>query len=621
MKKLPMPFGNPTTYPGHEGVDYGQPRGTPIPASGPGRISKRTQTERGGLKVWVDYDEFPAGCDVGYAHLDNYNGSPPVGTRVNYGDTVGLVGNSGYSTGPHLHNEVEGHFSTSGYWQFFDSSQVVSAVRPNQRVAGPSGAKARMDPSTNQPAVEEKFLAAGAIGTFDGWIRGQAVEGNDVWFRGAYSGLWFWSGGFTDKGTHDLADLNVTVAPNQRVAGQYGAKARLDPSTNEPAVEDKYIKAGDVGTFNGWINGQNVEGNPVWFRGAFSGTWFWSGGFTDVGTHDLEDLNTKPEPEPSPARTVAENAANVRDLPYKTSPVLKSEPSGATIEMNAWAHGDVEQGNDIWFRRLDGDWMWSGGFTEKGTAGLPEVPAPPRPNPPSKHNPLGLPEYVPVYPRAVVGLEAPLGFVDCIVGGVRASRKQKGNPPVPTSGVLSLFIFHWAYPPGDDTRFFSTCNSGGSCPTTYINADAEAIEFIRPGAKPASTGPEWNWRSWAVEMEPINDGTNPNVPPFTDAQVNEAIEQMVFLREHDGKELDGALVDFQLDREHVIADRDTRATTCPGDWLYARIPWMIEEAQRRYDARHPGPGPDPEPGGTLDPAEYPALWALRNELDGAFGRD
>lgn len=155
-----------------------------------------------------------------------------------------------------------------------------------QRVAGPNGVNGRADPSTSGPPTQ--FIKAGVVGTFDGWIHGQNVEGNNVWFRGAFSGDWFWSGGFTDTGTHDLADLNPPSTPTQRVAGPNGANGRTDPSTAGP-VRDT-LNAGAVGTFNGWRNGESVNGNPVWFRGAYSGLWFWSGGFTDASTNGLPQV-------------------------------------------------------------------------------------------------------------------------------------------------------------------------------------------------------------------------------------------------------------------------------------------------------------------------------------------
>lgn len=126
--KLPIPFDNPATYPGHSGVDFAQPRGTPFCASGPGVIGRRNSTARGGNIVWVDYDGYPG---VAHAHLDDYTDSPAVGTRVYEGDVIGRVGNSGFSTGPHLHVEVYGHATTAGFWRFFDRNRVVGAGVPS----------------------------------------------------------------------------------------------------------------------------------------------------------------------------------------------------------------------------------------------------------------------------------------------------------------------------------------------------------------------------------------------------------------------------------------------------------------------------------------------------------
>lgn len=124
MARLPIPFNNPATYPGHSGVDFGQPRGTTFRASGPGVVKVRSRNTNGGYYIWVQYDNGPL---VGYHHMDSHNGCPPVGARVNEGDRLGYVGNTGNSTGPHLHSEVAGHATTAGYWQFFDPMRVVGS--------------------------------------------------------------------------------------------------------------------------------------------------------------------------------------------------------------------------------------------------------------------------------------------------------------------------------------------------------------------------------------------------------------------------------------------------------------------------------------------------------------
>lgn len=124
MSKLPIPFSNPKTYKGHSGVDFGQPLGTPFRASGPGVIVTRSSNQRGGFYVWVRYDNGPK---IGYHHMDSHRGVPKVGARVSEGSLLGYVGNTGNSTGPHLHSECSCHGTTDGYWQHFDRNTVVGA--------------------------------------------------------------------------------------------------------------------------------------------------------------------------------------------------------------------------------------------------------------------------------------------------------------------------------------------------------------------------------------------------------------------------------------------------------------------------------------------------------------
>lgn len=130
MTLLPIPFDNPDTYPGHTGVDFGQSRGTPFRASGPGVVTVRGYSPRAGYTIWVRYD---VGCEVGYVHMDSHRDCPAPGTRLVEGSFLGYVGNTGlYSTGPHLHAEVEGYSSTDGFWQWFTPDRVVGQGVPSK---------------------------------------------------------------------------------------------------------------------------------------------------------------------------------------------------------------------------------------------------------------------------------------------------------------------------------------------------------------------------------------------------------------------------------------------------------------------------------------------------------
>ncbi|KDA05567.1 hypothetical protein DC31_13960 [Microbacterium sp. CH12i] len=139
MTKLPIPFGNPMTYPGHSGVDFPQPAGTPFLASGPGVVTWLGSNSRGGYFIWVKYDAI--GPKVGYHHMPSHGACPREGQRFSYGDQLGVVGSTGNSTGPHLHSEVEGYATTDGYWQFFDSSRVVGANYPASALYGEAWVK------------------------------------------------------------------------------------------------------------------------------------------------------------------------------------------------------------------------------------------------------------------------------------------------------------------------------------------------------------------------------------------------------------------------------------------------------------------------------------------------
>lgn len=161
MARLPIPFNNPRTYAGHSGVDYPQPRGTVFRASGPGTVKTRSFNSRGGYYIWVQYDNGPL---VGYHHMDNHNGCPAVGARVNTGDRLGYVGNTGNSTGPHLHSEVAGYATTAGYWQFFDPNNVVGGG--STAGGSPSGGGQWSD-TKKQQFLTSIGLDTGGVG--NGW--------------------------------------------------------------------------------------------------------------------------------------------------------------------------------------------------------------------------------------------------------------------------------------------------------------------------------------------------------------------------------------------------------------------------------------------------------------------
>lgn len=89
-----------------------------------------------------------------------------------------------------------------------------------------------------------------------------------------------------------------SLAGTQRIAGDKGVFRRAEPNTWSEHLEPD-LEAGEVGNFVGFVIGEDRGGNAVWFQGI-SGNFFWSGAFTDSGTHDLPDLTAYPAPEPAP---------------------------------------------------------------------------------------------------------------------------------------------------------------------------------------------------------------------------------------------------------------------------------------------------------------------------------
>jgi murein DD-endopeptidase MepM/ murein hydrolase activator NlpD len=86
----------------HEGVDFTAPVGTEIYATGNGRVKSVEYAFRGyGNHVVISHG---FGYETLYGHMSKINIRP--GQQVKRGDVIGVVGNTGTSTAPHLHYEV-----------------------------------------------------------------------------------------------------------------------------------------------------------------------------------------------------------------------------------------------------------------------------------------------------------------------------------------------------------------------------------------------------------------------------------------------------------------------------------------------------------------------------------
>ena len=87
----------------HRGTDFAAPMGTPIMASGDGVIKKAGWCGGGGNCVKIRHNST---YQTVYAHMSKFARGIKKGVRVKQGQTIGYVGSTGKSTGPHLHYEV-----------------------------------------------------------------------------------------------------------------------------------------------------------------------------------------------------------------------------------------------------------------------------------------------------------------------------------------------------------------------------------------------------------------------------------------------------------------------------------------------------------------------------------
>ena len=105
--RLSSPFGN-RKHPilgftkHHNGTDFAAPIGTPIMASGNGTVIKAGWCGNGGNCVRIRHN---SSYTTGYGHLSKF--ATKTGRRVRQGQIIGYVGNTGMSTGPHLHYTVK----------------------------------------------------------------------------------------------------------------------------------------------------------------------------------------------------------------------------------------------------------------------------------------------------------------------------------------------------------------------------------------------------------------------------------------------------------------------------------------------------------------------------------
>jgi murein DD-endopeptidase MepM/ murein hydrolase activator NlpD len=108
----------------HEGLDLGAPSGTAVTATGDGQVVWASWRDRYGNMVEIDHGN---GLRTRYAHLSKI--LVTTGSHVARGNIVGLVGETGRTTGPHLHYEVRMGEQATNPMKFIAAGQNVLKIQ------------------------------------------------------------------------------------------------------------------------------------------------------------------------------------------------------------------------------------------------------------------------------------------------------------------------------------------------------------------------------------------------------------------------------------------------------------------------------------------------------------
>ncbi len=104
----------------HYGLDLGGPMRSSVFATAPGRVTYAGRKGKYGRFIEIDHGN---GIKTRYGHLNKI--LVKRGQKVGYHDKIGLLGNSGRSTGPHLHYEVHVNGRPKNPWKFIKAGRYV----------------------------------------------------------------------------------------------------------------------------------------------------------------------------------------------------------------------------------------------------------------------------------------------------------------------------------------------------------------------------------------------------------------------------------------------------------------------------------------------------------------
>lgn len=227
MLYYPLPPGGVIEWPGtrpagwapHWGTDWPTPVGTPVPATSDGTIVFVGDDGLGGLTVDLLRDD---GLLQRFGHLSQYR--VEFGQRVVAGRVIGLSGNTGASTGPHLHWELRWDRRWSGgAWVDPRSLRPVTFGRSNGH------ARLSVPPSPAAPSRKEILPMANPIGMYIGTTRPRTAAEERCVIYDLDSGFYTTFSGVPQSYINDMARAHGTRSFGRMTVKHWNQiKAQLD---------------------------------------------------------------------------------------------------------------------------------------------------------------------------------------------------------------------------------------------------------------------------------------------------------------------------------------------------------------------------------------------------------
>ena len=260
MRSIQSTFGVPREAGrrSHHGVDIFARRGTPVLATSDGIANRVDVTNLGGKVVWLR--DPVRNANIYYAHLDSQYVSN--GDRVERGDTVGFVGNSGNArtTPPHLH--------------FGIYRRGEGPVDPDPFLRPPSGTLAELTADLEQLGrwvrLRNEGIRLRAAPGLDGQVVRELEEHTPVRVL-AGSGDYFrvrlpdGGEGYVAARLTESADEPVT---SQVVAAAEDVRARPAPESPVMARLTEGTEVPVLGRFSGFLYVRSPEGRTGWMEDA-----------------------------------------------------------------------------------------------------------------------------------------------------------------------------------------------------------------------------------------------------------------------------------------------------------------------------------------------------------------